>query len=152
VATHTYRIANPELLDQVMAFDRLIGNSDRHGGNLLLVPQEDPDGQGTTYTVHLIDHGRSFLSGMNEEDAIAGRVEALSGYLKTLTLPENATHAAHVLPMLRTFANLTEDQLLEDPYRGLPPDAINQEARTMQQALLAARQQLVRQFLSSQAT
>ncbi|MBC7542458.1 MAG: hypothetical protein H7338_06985 [Candidatus Sericytochromatia bacterium] len=149
VARHVHKIANPEVLDQVLAFDKLIGNADRHMGNLLMVPEE-ADGV-TTYTVKLIDHGMAFLSGDQDgpEHMVEGRVAALTAYLTSLALPGNAEHAKNVVPMLTQFANLSDEQLTAEPFKGLPPDAMSSESRDRMVAILRAEQQVVRDFLAA---
>lgn len=154
---HTYRVANPELLDQVVAFDHLIANSDRHEGNLLL-SSEEQNGT-TTFTVHLIDHGRAFHSGKVWNDMgdatvypdnwVEGRHEQLKGYLLALKLPENATHAANVRGTLEAFANLSDEQLLEHPLAGVPQDAYKPEDKNLHAQWLQQARATVRDYLAA---
>lgn len=153
----TFRIENPEVLDQTVFFDKIIGNADRHAKNILLVPHEDDKNGVTSYTVHLIDHGRAFFSSRayahgevdTSQDYIKERLTQFETYLKSLTLPENATHLANIRAVMENFADLTPQQLLKDPIEGIPQDAFQSpEALKEQLAILEGSQQLVRQFLA----
>ncbi len=106
----------------------------------------------------LIDHGRAFHANLDKDgdepavrpsDWVDRQTVQLRGYLHSLTLPENASHAGNARALLERFANMTDDQLIEMPKQGIPADAMDPaDTAATEQWLRVAREE-IRQFLAA---
>jgi len=106
------RLEDPSIFDKLAFVGRINDDGDLKPGNILAtVIRENADGQ-PVYRITRIDFG--IMHDGYQMRNLQGDLMIFGDYLKSLEAAENATHLKNVLPTMKQFASLSDDNLTKD--------------------------------------
>ncbi len=151
------RLEDPGIFDKLAFLGRINDDPDLKPGNILAtVIRENADGQ-PVYRITRIDFGIMHdgwqLRNLEEDLAIFG------DYLKSLGNSDNATHLKNILPTMKQFASLSDDNLAGDLLGNVMRNSDGSEAMHMPPHFkwqltrrFGVKRDMVRDWLQTHAT